>query len=120
MTTTAWACGLWPQESCWPTWSRALVCPLKSHISVEPESYQDTGFINKDHEEVPCDMLVTGGNCYLPFWSFKRPNKQGMGAQLSDRGHRTGKELASPLGTTARYSCLRKTATTPWPCNMTS
>ncbi len=73
------------------------VPPQIRTLAWSPGSYQDTGFINKEHEEVPCDMLVTGGeHNYLRFWSFKRPNKQGVGAQLCDRGHRTGRELASP------------------------
>jgi WD40 repeat protein len=75
----------------------AGVPPQIKTLRWSPSSYQDTTFINKEHEEVPCDLLVTGGDHnYLRFWSFKRPNKQGLGAELSDRGHCTGRELAPP------------------------
>ena len=64
------------------------VPPQIRTLTWSPGSYQDTGFINKMHEEEVCDMLVTGGeHGYLRFWSFKRPDKRGVGAELSDRGH---------------------------------
>eukprot|EP00605_Chrysophyceae_sp_TOSAG23-4_P002101 GSChrysophyteH1.ASY1.ANO1.2327.1 assembled CDS len=59
-----------------------------------PSSFQDTGFINKDHAESDCDLIVTGGeHNFLRFWSFKRPNKLGVGASISGRGHRTPKSV---------------------------
>ncbi len=73
------------------------VPPQIKSLSWSPSSYQDTSFIEKGHEECDCDLIVTGGDHnYLRFWSFKRPNRSGIGAELVGRGHRTGKELAAP------------------------
>ena len=65
---------------------------LNNHIYV-----QDTGFVERSHEESDCDLICTAGeHNFLRFWSFKRPNKQGVGAALMGRGHTTGRKMEVP------------------------
>ena len=55
-------------------------------LSFSPMGHQDTGFVDRSHEDADCDMICTAGeHNFLRFWSFKRPNKQGVGAALVGR-----------------------------------
>jgi len=68
--------------------------PQIRSLKWSPISYQNTGFINREHEQSQCDMIVTGGeHNFLRFWSFKRPNKNGLGSALHGRGHSTPKSV---------------------------
>jgi WD40 repeat protein len=51
-----------------------------------------TGFINREHGNTACDMLVTCGERHLKFWSFQRPRtRDNRGANLDNRIYRFGK-----------------------------
>ena len=70
--------------------------PQIRSLKWSPGSFQDTAFISAEHEQSQCDMIVTcGEHNFLRFWSFKRPNKNGVGASLSGRGHSTPKSVGT-------------------------
>ena len=66
--------------------------PQIKSLSWSPASGQDTSFIAQDHLDFDCDLLVTTGEASnIKFWSFKRPNRAGLGAMLANRLHSLGK-----------------------------
>ena len=45
---------------------------------------QYTEFITREHD-CPCDVLVTAGTHHLRFWSFRRPQANGLGGDVDGR-----------------------------------
>ena len=78
-------------------------------IKWSPVSGQDTSFITEDHSadarpqrrgaappsSTDCHVICTVGHRHIKFWSFKRPDKQGMGAAVEGKGGKPGKVVGS-------------------------